>query len=64
MYKSLFKTSIQATGEISQAVTSPALFLDNFNHSAHTSFFPNTSHFKFNIISTIESLTQGKVEYS
>jgi hypothetical protein len=49
---------------MSSAVTIQALFLFNFSHSTQMSFFSKTSHFRFNIISTIESLIQGNVEYS
>jgi hypothetical protein len=60
----LLNISIQDGAFISADVTTQALLLFNFNHSTHTSFFVKTSHFKFNIISTIESFTQGRVEYS
>gem|GEM_PF-518522 len=64
MYKSLFKISIQACVFISDALTTQALFLDNFIHSIPGVFLSIIKLFKFNIISNIVSFTQGSVEYS
>jgi len=56
--------SIQAEVLISAAVTFQDFVLFNFNHSTQISLFAKTNHLRFNIISIIESLTHGSVEYS
>jgi hypothetical protein len=64
MYRSLFKISTPAGVLISQAVTIPALFFSNFNHSIQISFLSIIKSLRFNIISKILSFTPGKLEYS
>ncbi|MDF1682253.1 MAG: hypothetical protein P1U46_00270 [Patescibacteria group bacterium] len=64
IYKSLFKIFIHQTFLISDAVTFQDLFLVNFNHSTQISDLDKTNHLIFRIISSTESLTQGRVEYS
>ena len=64
IYISLFKILTPAGACISAAVTTPALFLFNFNHSIQVSFFSIISPFKLSITSTIPSFIQGSVEYS
>jgi len=64
IYISLFKIFTPAGVCISEADTTPALFLFIFNHSIQISFFSTINPFKLSITSTIPSFIQGRVEYS
>jgi hypothetical protein len=64
IYKSLLTISIQALAFISAALTTQALFFDNFIHSIQVSFLSIIKSLKFNIISIILSLIPGIVVYS